>query len=69
MEENGLKQSNNEAEVKEIVIKVIENNPQSVSDFRNGKQKAMGYLVGQAMKESKGRANPTIINKLLRELL
>ena len=69
VEENGLKQSNNEAEVKEIVIKVIENNPQSVSDFRNGKQKAMGYLVGQAMKESKGRANPTIINKLLRELL
>ena len=69
VEENGLKKSNNEAEVKEIVIKVIENNPQSVSDFRNGKQKAMGYLVGQAMKESKGRANPTIINKLLRELL
>ncbi len=69
IEENGLKQDNNEDAIKEIVLNVIEKNPQSVSDYRNGKDKAIGFLVGQVMKESKGKANPGIVNKLLKEML
>lgn len=69
IEKNGLKQDNNEDAIKEIVLSVIEKNPQSVNDYRNGKDKAIGFLVGQVMKESKGKANPGIVNKLLKELL
>ena len=43
--------------------------PQSVEDYHNGKEKAIGFLVGQAMKATKGKANPGIINKILKELL
>lgn len=69
IEENGLKQDNNEDAIKEIVLSIIERNPQSVNDYRNGKDKAIGFLVGQVMKESKGKANPGIVNRLLKELL
>jgi aspartyl-tRNA(Asn)/glutamyl-tRNA(Gln) amidotransferase subunit B len=44
-------------------------NPQSVKDFREGKEKAMGFLVGQIMKASKGKANPQMVNELLRKKL
>ncbi len=69
IEENGLKQDNNEDAIRTIVEQVIAENPQSVSDYRNGKDKAMGFMVGQVMKASKGKANPGIVNKLLKELL
>ncbi len=69
VEEHGLKQNNDEEGLKNIILKVIEENPQSVQDYRNGKDKAIGFLVGQTMKVTKGKANPGIINKLLKELL
>ena len=52
-----------------MVEAVIAANPQSVADYKGGKQKALGFLVGQTMKEMKGKANPAMINGLLRELL
>ena len=50
--------------IKEVVLKVLENNPQSVADYKAGKDRALGFLVGQAMKETKGKANPQMLNKL-----
>ncbi|GGK28684.1 aspartyl/glutamyl-tRNA(Asn/Gln) amidotransferase subunit B [Caldalkalibacillus thermarum] len=67
VKEKGLVQISDEGELRKIVIAVIENNPQSVSDFKNGKDRAIGHLVGQVMKETKGKANPQLVNKLLRE--
>ena len=69
VEEKGLKQVTDEGAILEIVKKAIENNPQSVADYKAGKDKALGFLVGQIMKESRGKANPQIVNKLLLELL
>jgi len=69
VKEEGLEVVNDESALIEIVKKVIEKNPQSVADFKSGKEKAFGFLVGQAMKETKGKANPQLINKLLREEL
>ena len=48
---------------------MIASNPQSVEDYRNGKEKAIGFLVGQTMKAMKGKADPGMINKMLKELL
>ena len=50
-------------------LKVLENNPQSVADYKAGKQKALGFLVGQAMKETRGKANPQMLNKMFLEEL
>ena len=69
IEENGLKQVNDEGALKATVEKVIADNPQSVEDYRNGKKQAIGYLVGQTMKAMQGKANPGMVNKLLQELL
>ena len=69
IEENGLKQVNDEGALKETVEKVIADNPQSVADYRAGKEKAIGFLVGQTMKAMQGKANPGMVNKLLKELL
>lgn len=69
VKEKGLIQITDEGAIKEIVIKIINSNPQSVSDYRAGKDKALGFLVGQIMKESKGKANPQTVNKLLKEQL
>jgi len=63
--EKGLKQISNEGEIAEIVARVLADNPQSVEDFYNGKEKAIGFLVGQIMKETKGKANPQLVNKLI----
>lgn len=67
--EKGLAQVNDEKAIEEMVKKVIENNEKSVQDYKKGKTNAVGYLVGQVMKESKGKANPQIINKLVVEYL
>lgn len=69
IEENGLKQVNDEGALKAAIEKVIADNPQSVDDYRNGKKQAIGYLVGQTMKAMQGKANPGMVNKLLQELL
>ena len=67
--QKGLVQISDESAVKEIVTKIVENNPQSVIDYNAGRDRALGYLVGQVMKETKGKANPNLVNKLLLEIL
>ena len=69
MEDKGLVQISDEDTLKQYVNEALDNNPQSVEDYKNGKGKAMGYLVGQIMKASKGQANPQIVNKLLKQEL
>ena len=69
VKEHGLLMENNEDELKEIVQGVLDANPQSVADYKGGKDKALGFLVGQTMKAMKGKANPAKVNELLRELL
>ncbi|MDO3412805.1 Asp-tRNA(Asn)/Glu-tRNA(Gln) amidotransferase subunit GatB [Saccharibacillus sp. CPCC 101409] len=69
VEEQGLVQISDEGAIKAIVVEVVAANPQSVEDYRAGKDKAIGFLVGQVMKQSKGKANPGLVNKLLVELL
>ncbi len=69
IKEKGWIQISDEGEIKEIVLKIIEANPQSVADFKGGKDRALGFLVGQAMKETKGKANPQMLNKMFAEEL
>ncbi len=64
VEEKGWVQISDEGAIKEVVLKVLENNQQSVADYKAGKDKALGFLVGQAMKETKGKANPQMLNKM-----
>lgn len=61
----GLVQISDEGALLKIVSEVLDANPQSIEDFKNGKQKAVGFLVGQIMKATKGQANPQMVNKLL----
>ena len=69
VEEKGLVQISDEASIKKVVDDVLEKNPQSIIDYKNGKDRALGFLVGQAMKETKGKANPKLLNKLFLEEL
>lgn len=69
VEENGLKTVNDENALKAIVETVIANNPKSVEDYKSGKDKAIGFLVGQTMKAMKGKANPAMVNQMLKEAL
>lgn len=69
VEQNGLKTVNDEGELRRVVAEVIAANPQSVADYRNGKEKAIGFLVGQTMKAMKGKADAAGVNVLLKELL
>lgn len=69
VEKKGLVQISDESAVKEIVEKIVQNNPQSILDYKAGKDRALGFLVGQVMKETKGKANPGIVNKLLLDIL
>ena len=69
IKEQGLVQISDEGALKEMVSHVVEANPKSVEDYKAGKTKAMGFLVGQIMKQSRGQANPAVINKLLAEKL
>ncbi|HOV26998.1 MAG TPA: Asp-tRNA(Asn)/Glu-tRNA(Gln) amidotransferase subunit GatB [Pseudobacteroides sp.] len=69
VKEEGLEVVNDEGALVGIVKKVLEANPQSVADYKGGKEKAFGFLVGQCMKESKGKGNPQIINKILKDEL
>ena len=69
VKEHGLAQVNDEGLLRETIQKVIDDNPQSVEDYRAGKEKAIGFLVGQTMKAMKGKANPGMVNQILKELL
>lgn len=69
VEEKGLKTVNDEGALRSTIEQVIADNPQSVEDYRNGKEKAIGFLVGQTMKAMKGKANPGMVNQILKELL
>lgn len=69
VKEKGLVQISDAGAIIAIVESVIAANPQSVADFKAGKEKAIGFLVGQIMKQTKGRANPEMVNKLLKERL
>ena len=69
IEEKGWIQISDEGAIKEVVAKILEANPQSIVDYKAGKDRALGFLVGQAMKETKGKANPQLLNKLFLEEL
>lgn len=69
VEDNGLKTINDEGALRETIEQVVAQNPQSVSDYRAGKTKAIGFLVGQTMKAMKGKADPAMVNQFLREIL
>ncbi|KAI4446797.1 Aspartyl/glutamyl-tRNA(Asn/Gln) amidotransferase subunit B [Eubacterium plexicaudatum ASF492] len=69
MEEKGLKTVSDEGTLKRVIEQVIKDNPQSVEDYRSGKQKAIGFLVGQTMKATQGKANPGLVNRILKELI
>ena len=69
VEEHGLKMVNDDNLLRAVVEGVIAANPQSVADYKGGKEKALGFLVGQTMKQMKGKANPGAVNKMLKELL
>ena len=69
VEEQGLKTVNDEGTLRAAVEKVLAENPQSVADYKGGKQKAIGFLVGQTMKAMQGKADPGLVNRMLKELL
>lgn len=69
VEEKGLKQVNDEGALRSTVEEIVAANPQSVEDYKNGKEKAIGFLVGQTMKAMKGKANPGMVNDMLKEIL
>ena len=69
IDEKGWVQISDEGAIKEVVLKVLEANPQSVADYKGGKDKALGFLVGQAMKETRGKANPQMLNQMFLEEL
>ena len=69
IKEKGWIQISDEGAIKEVVLKILEANPQSIVDFKAGKDRALGFLVGQAMKKTKGKANPQMLNKMFLEEL
>ena len=69
IKKNGWIQISDEGAIKEVVTQVLEANPQSIADYKAGKDKALGFLVGQAMKATKGKANPQMLNKIFLEEL
>ena len=64
IEEKGWVQISDEGAIKEVVLKVLAENAQSVADYKAGKDRALGFLVGQAMKQTKGKANPKMLNEM-----
>ncbi|MGL6229504.1 MAG: Asp-tRNA(Asn)/Glu-tRNA(Gln) amidotransferase subunit GatB, partial [Culicoidibacterales bacterium] len=65
VEKLGLKQISDTGLITDIVTAVLDANPQSIEDFKNGKDRAIGFLVGQIMKQTKGQANPQVVNQIL----
>ena len=69
VEDKGMVQLSDLSVLEPMVKKIVDNNPQSVEDFKNGKDRAIGFLVGQIMKETRGKANPKVVNELLNKEL
>ena len=69
VEEHGLKTVNDEGALEEVIRKVIADNPKAAKDYHSGKEKALGALVGQTMKAMKGKADPGLVNRKLREMI
>ena len=69
VEAKGLIQLSDPAQLLPIINDVLDNNQRSIDDFKNGKDRAVGFLVGQIMKATRGKANPGVVNKLLQEEL
>ena len=69
VKEKGLTQITDESALAKMVEDVIAAHPGQAADYKNGKDKLMGFFVGQVMKASKGQANPALVNKLLKEKL
>ncbi len=69
IQKEGLEQMSDSGEIEEILDKIIFENPSAVTDFQGGKKNALSFLVGQVMKETRGKANPGLVNQLLREKL
>ena len=69
VQDKGLAQISNTSELEVVIDQVIGQNPKSVADIQDGKMKAIGFLVGQVMKETRGKANPQLVNQILRQKL
>lgn len=69
VEEKGLVQMNDSSELESLIRQVLEANPSQVEEYRGGKQKVFGFFVGQTMKATQGKANPKMVNDLLRQML
>ncbi|MCL0051811.1 Asp-tRNA(Asn)/Glu-tRNA(Gln) amidotransferase GatCAB subunit B, partial [Thermodesulfovibrionales bacterium] len=69
VKKKGLIQVADISAIEDVVSRVLDNNPEEVSDYKNGKVKLFGFFVGQIMKETRGKANPKIVNEILREML
>ena len=69
VEKKGLSQITDTSAIKEICQKVVDANPNQVAAYKGGKVQLFGFFVGQVMKETKGRANPQVVNQLLKEIL
>ena len=69
VEAKGLKVVNDEGALRKTIEEIVAANPQSVEDYHNGKEKAMGFLVGQTMRAMKGKADPAMVNQIVKELL
>ena len=69
VEENGLKTVNDEGALRKVIEEIVANNPKSVEDYKAGKKKAMGFFVGQTMRVMKGKADPAMVNQILKEML
>ena len=69
MEEKGLVQITDTDALDEVILKTISNHPKEVETYKNGKTKLLGFFVGQIMKETRGQANPKLVNELLKKKL
>lgn len=69
VESKNLKQTSNVGELEEIIDKIIKNNPQPIEDYKKGKETALQFLIGLAMRESKGKANPNIVSEIIKKKL
>ncbi len=69
VEAHGLKSVNDEGALRSVIAEIVKANPKSVEDYRNGKKKAMGFLVGQTMKTMNWKADPKLVNEILSEVL
>ncbi|ENH95724.1 aspartyl/glutamyl-tRNA amidotransferase subunit B [Gracilibacillus halophilus YIM-C55.5] len=67
VKDQGLEQISDEGQLREIITGILDENEQSITDYKNGKDKALGFLVGQTMKATKGQANPPMVNKIIKE--